>query len=106
MASISNQKNFIIRSDHQPLKFLFDQKLSTPSKYTWLAKLIPYDYEIKYKHGKINVVTDTLSRITSTEVILQAFSNVTFDLMERIQISWEKDQNCIILLRNYNWEDL
>lgn len=45
-------RHFIIKTDHQPLKFLIDQKLTTPNQYTWLVKLITYDYKIQFKQGK------------------------------------------------------
>lgn len=53
-------RHFIIKTYYKPLKILIEQKLSTPSQYTWLAKLMAYDYEIQYKHGKLNVVADAL----------------------------------------------
>lgn len=39
-------RHFIIRTDYQPLKYLFDRKLTTPTQYTWLAKLMALDFEI------------------------------------------------------------
>lgn len=85
-------RHFKIRIDHQPLQFLLDQKVSTPSQYTWLAKLIASDYEIQYKHGKLNVVADSLSRLSSFEVTLQALFSVSTNLLERIHVTWENDQ--------------
>lgn len=59
--------------------FLIEQKkLSTPNQYTWLAKLMAYDYKIWYKHRKLNVVADTLSRINALEVNLQAVSKYNY----------------------------
>lgn len=65
--------------------------MSTRSEHTWLTKLKPYDYEIQYKHGELNVVVDVLLRITSFEVTLQALHRVSTDLFERIQATWEND---------------
>lgn len=39
--------HFIIKIDHQPLKYIIKQKIFTSSQYMWLAKLMPYDYEIQ-----------------------------------------------------------
>lgn len=86
-------KYFIIRIDHQPLKYLIEQKLSTPSQYIGLAKLMAYDYEIQYKQGKLNVVADALSRISSLEVSSCAITSVSTDLIQRIKMFWEEDMN-------------
>lgn len=45
-------RNFKINADHQTLKFLLNQKVTTLSQHTWLAKLVAYNFEIQYKHGK------------------------------------------------------
>lgn len=55
--------HFIIRTDHQSLKFLLEQRLSTMLQQKWLAKLMGFNYEICYKKGQENVVADALSRI-------------------------------------------
>lgn len=39
-----------------------------PEYQKWVAKLIGYNFEIKFKHGKENKVTDALSRIPITEL--------------------------------------
>lgn len=54
--------HFIIKTDHQSLKYLLEQRLSTLLQQKWLAKLMGLDYEILYKKGKENVVADALSR--------------------------------------------
>lgn len=54
---------FIIKTDHQSLKYLLEQRLSMMLQQKWLAKLMGLDYEIMYKKGKENTVADALSRI-------------------------------------------
>lgn len=39
-------RHFIIQTDHKTLKYLLEQKITTPSQYTWLSKLMSHDYEI------------------------------------------------------------
>ena len=56
--------HFGIKTDHESLKYLFDQRITTPLQQKWLAKLMGRDYEIQYKRGKENVVADALSRRT------------------------------------------
>ncbi|PRQ60730.1 putative nucleotidyltransferase, Ribonuclease H [Rosa chinensis] len=53
---------FTIITDHQTLKHLLDQRISTPSQHKWLAKLMGYQYTIEYRLGKLNTVPDLLSR--------------------------------------------
>lgn len=55
--------HFKIRTDHQSLKYLLEQRLSTLFQQKWLAKLMGLEYEICYKQGKENLVADALSRL-------------------------------------------
>ena len=59
------RRHFIIKTDHQPLKYLLEQKVVTPSQHVWLAQLMAYDFEIMYKKGSENRVADALSRVPS-----------------------------------------
>lgn len=53
---------FIIRTDQKSLRSLTDQALQNPEQQQWLHKLLGYDFTIQYKHGKDNIVADSLSR--------------------------------------------
>lgn len=68
----------MIQTDHQSLKYLLEQKLSTLQQQKWLAKLMGLDYEIKFKRGVENKVADALSRLhgDSKEGSLNAISTV------------------------------
>lgn len=44
----------IIRTDHQSLKYLLEQRMTTLLQQKWLAKLLGLDYEIVYKKGRDN----------------------------------------------------
>lgn len=55
--------HFVIKTDHQSLKYLLEQRLSTLLQQKWLAKLMGLDYEISYKKGAENTVADALSRL-------------------------------------------
>ena len=59
--------HFIIRTDHQSLKYLLDQRVTTTLQQKWLTKLLGLSYEIQYKKGRENVVADALSRRASSE---------------------------------------
>ena len=53
---------FIVRTDHQSLKFLLEQRIATPAQQKWLAKLLGYAFIVEYKKGIENKVADALSR--------------------------------------------
>jgi hypothetical protein len=55
-------QSFKIKTDHQSLKFLLEQKVGTPTQQKWITKLLGYDFTIEYKAGRENVVADALSR--------------------------------------------
>lgn len=52
----------LIKTDHQSLKYLLDQRITTTNQQKWITKLMGMDYEIIYRKGKENVVADSLSR--------------------------------------------
>ena len=54
--------HFVIRTDHQSLKYLLDQKLNTALQHKWMTKLMGMDYEIQYKKGIENQDAYALSR--------------------------------------------
>ena len=82
-------KHFKIRTDHQPLKYMLDQKLIVPNQYAWLPKLMAYDFEIQYKQGKANIVANALSRVHSHGIMMHAISTVSTKLLERIKPTWQ-----------------
>lgn len=55
-------RNFIIRTDHRPLQWLFNVKDPGSRLIRWRLKLEEYEYKIEYKKGKDNKVADELSR--------------------------------------------
>ncbi|GMI77951.1 hypothetical protein HRI_001464400 [Hibiscus trionum] len=52
---------FIIKTDHEPLKHLLEQKLTTTIQKKGLTKFLGLDYVIQYRKGKSNLVADALS---------------------------------------------
>ena len=53
---------FIVRTDHQSLKFLLEQRVGTPAQQKWITKLLGYVFIVEYKKGSENRVADALSR--------------------------------------------
>lgn len=62
-------KYFIIKTGQKSLKWLLQQKVSTPFQQFWLSKLLGFDYEIHYKSGKKNITADALSRAKGVEIL-------------------------------------
>ena len=91
--------HFIIKTDHQSLKYLLEQKLTTPLQHKWLTKLLGLDYEIQYKKGSDNTAADALSRKTfcgqedQPENSLLAISAVKPKWMEELYRSYEGDEH-------------
>ncbi|GKG25468.1 putative mitochondrial protein [Tanacetum coccineum] len=59
-------KHFKIKTDHFSLKYLLDQRLTTPFQTKWLPKLLGFDYEISYKKGNENMAANAFSRVNSS----------------------------------------
>jgi hypothetical protein len=55
-------KRFELRTDHNSMKYLFDQSTLNARKIRWLEFLCEYDFDIKHIKGKENKVADALSR--------------------------------------------
>jgi hypothetical protein len=51
-----------LSSDHNGLKYLFDQPTLNARQSRWLEFLSEYDFDIKHIKGKENKVVDALSR--------------------------------------------
>lgn len=83
--------HFKIRTDHQPLKFMMDQKLHTTFQQMCLVNLLPFDYEIVYKKGKDSFTTDALSRMSSGDFCTLTLSSISTDLLADVRNSWSND---------------
>lgn len=53
---------FTIRTDHESLKYLLDQRITNQIQKKGLSKLMGLSYQVLYKKGRENRVADTLSR--------------------------------------------
>ena len=81
-----------IKTDHKSLKYLLEQKISSPEQQKWVTKLLGFDYEITYKMWKENVVADALSQLPEQA----EFSVVLFptnDFLEHIKMEWQEDSD-------------
>ncbi|RDY04206.1 Retrovirus-related Pol polyprotein, partial [Mucuna pruriens] len=55
-------RSFIVYSDQRSLKFLLQQRITTADQQCWIAKLLGYQFDVKYKLGCDNSAADALSR--------------------------------------------
>ncbi|KAJ0704368.1 putative nucleotidyltransferase, Ribonuclease H [Helianthus annuus] len=83
--------HFVIKTDQKSLKYLLEQKLTTPLQHAWLSKLMGYDYEIVYKKGVENQVADALSRVSGPALFTMSLSTLDRSLWDRIKKSWQED---------------
>lgn len=86
-------KPFIIKTDQQSLKFLMEQKMTTPFQHMWLSKLMGYTFEIQYKQGKENVVADALLRVSGSQLLHITLSQSHHSFFDSIKLLWETDPN-------------
>lgn len=70
-------QKFSVITDHKPLTWLMNCKDPSSRLVRWRLKLLEYDYDIKYKPGKLNTNADALSRpilqITNNESTFKDF---------------------------------
>jgi hypothetical protein len=53
---------FVVKTDHNSLKYFLDQKYLSERKHKWVLKIQAFDFDIEYVKGKRNVMADALSR--------------------------------------------
>lgn len=56
-------QNFTVETDHNPLVWLYKIKEPNSRLVRWKLKLEEFDFDIKYRKGKENLVADALSRV-------------------------------------------
>ena len=53
---------FVVRSDHNSLKYFLEQKDLNERQQKWVSKIQAYNFDIEFVKGKNNVVADALSK--------------------------------------------
>ena len=71
---------FTVYTDNNPLAYVKESKLGA-AQIRWLSKLALFDFDIKYRSGKLNQAADALSHCPMTDEIL---SNTESDGYETI----------------------
>ena len=65
----------MVKTDHQSLRFLLEQRVATPFQQKWLTKLLGYAFVVEYKRGCDNRVANALSRQFGVDSDLPASSS-------------------------------
>jgi hypothetical protein len=79
---------FVVKSDHNSLKYLLEQKNLNERQQKWVSIIQAYDFDIEFVKGKNNVVADALSRRPS----IYAMTNVSIDWKDHLVMEYAKDQ--------------
>lgn len=86
-----------IITDHRPLKFILNLKISSSRLIRWAIKLEEFNFEIIYRPGKINFVADALSRIEPPmDFITESIANI--NMLTRAQARMQQTNDKAILV--------
>lgn len=64
-------RKFIIFTDQRSLKYFLEQRQILLEYQKWVSKILSFEFEIKFKAGRGNIVVDALSRKPSAPEIMQ-----------------------------------
>jgi hypothetical protein len=78
-------RHFQVHTNQKSLKFLTEQRIMAEDQQKWIAKLIGFDFEVKYKPGKDNSAADALSRQMNYASITTVQCEVWEGLEEEVQ---------------------
>nr|GEZ36734.1 hypothetical protein [Tanacetum cinerariifolium] len=81
-------RHFKIRTDHFSLKYMLDQRITTPFQSKWLPKLLGFDYDIEYKKGVDNAAADALSRIKRQWELFSLLAGTLNELLDAVIATW------------------
>ena len=58
-----NRNEFVVRTDNNPLTYIFSSANLDAAGQRWVAQLASYNFALEYQKGKDNTVADFLSRL-------------------------------------------
>ena len=76
---------FTLFTDHKPLESL--SKIHTKTLNRLQQQMLEYDFDIRYKEGKTNVIADALSRNTVDEINVDELSDETGTFATVVRLS-------------------
>ncbi|KAJ7980561.1 Ty3/gypsy retrotransposon protein [Quillaja saponaria] len=95
-------RHFLIKTDHQSLRYLSDQRLITSTQQEFLAKMMGFDYEICYKRGCTNIVADALSRRDEPQLCMIYIPHCNLNYYSRSSKVGSKTRRCRRSFLSYN----
>ena len=60
-------RTFVVRCDHKPLQYIFNNERCSPKVLRWKLQLQEFDFRVTYCKGSDNVVADCFSRINGLD---------------------------------------
>ncbi|PHU30712.1 hypothetical protein BC332_02805 [Capsicum chinense] len=101
----------LARANHHSLKYLLDQRVTTAIQRRGFTKLLGLDYEVHFKKGTENRVTDALSikdenvdmKVRPTATLLAINTNLPFGCKKFIIVMKEHISFIISLLSIFYW---
>ena len=82
-------------TDHQSLRYIQTQPYLSPRQTRWAEMLQEYDFDIRYRPGKENIVADALSRPEEAPII-----TITMDtFLDQVREAYQQDSTCSSILR-------
>ena len=97
-----NRNEFVVRTDNNPLTYIFSSTNLDAAGQRWVAQLASYNFSLEYQKGKDNTVADFLSRLDK-----RLPKEEVQDYLDKIPYPGVKAvlDNAITLLRSgLNWE--
>jgi hypothetical protein len=92
---------FVVKSDHNSLKYLLEQKDLNERQQKWVRKIQAYNFDIEFVKGKNNAVADALSRRPS----IFSMTGMSVDWKDHLVVEYAKDQFTCQLLHGHIQDD-
>ncbi|MCO5575331.1 hypothetical protein L7F22_029131 [Adiantum nelumboides] len=92
-------RKFQLVTDHKSLKWIFTQPNLNMRQRRWIELLQEYDFDIKYRPGKDNVVTDGLSRKSFLNAI-SIPNNPILDMIKEASLNDPEFKELIARIQN------
>ena len=90
-------KPFVIYTDHASLRTATQSPHLSQRMARWLSFFAEYNFEVKYKPGKQNVLADALLR--RPDYKLAHVTTLSSSISDSIRVAYAHDDNCVALLR-------
>lgn len=83
---------FILRTDHEPIKYLHSNMKLTGKQMRWIDELQSYNYTVEQLSGSMNCAANALSRVVESSAVLNLLKLKDHTLVQRIQKAYAHDK--------------